>query len=175
MKNKTLMIVILLLIILVLAILVVCNKDKIIPTSATKSTTEESQKSFSIKFNGIDVTPGEKFEENKISEEANLSEIPSCAFDGVDKVYTYSNVEITVADVDKVPTVYSVYFINENISTDEGIKISDTKDLMIEKYGKNYDNSLSNVYEYTKGNVILSFIVENDIITGIEYTLLTNN
>ena len=132
------------------------------------------EKSFSVKYDGANIVPGVKFDESKISETANISEIPSCAFEGVDKVYTYPNVEITVADIDGVPTVYSVYFMDETISTGEGVKISDSKELMIEKYGENYENSLENKYDYVdvKNGVTLSFIIENNIITGIEYTLI---
>lgn len=130
-------------------------------------------KSFSVKLDEINIAPGNKFDEGKIAEEANVSEIPSCAFDGIDKIYTYSNVEITVSDINGVPTVYSVYFKDDTIYTEEGLKISDNKDLMIEKYGKDYNNSLKNKYDYTKGDTTLSFVLENDIITGIEYTLIT--
>ena len=46
---------------------------------------------------------------------------------------------------------------------------------MIEKYGENYEISLETKYTYTRGDVDLSFIIENDIITSIEYTLKTDN
>ena len=45
---------------------------------------------------------------------------------------------------------------------------------MIEKYGENYTITLETKYTYTSGNVELSFIIENDMITSIEYTLKTN-
>ena len=46
-----------------------------------------------------------------------------------------------------------------------------SKDYMIEKYGNDYENSLSTKFDYVKNGVTLSFIVENDMITGIEYVL----
>ena len=55
------------------------------------------------------------------------------------------------------------------------IKITDSKEKMIEKYGENYEISLETKYTYTRGDVDLSFIIENDIITSIEYTLKTDN
>ena len=152
--------------------LTACGEEK---TEKVVKKVEEadSSKSFLIEYDDVDVTPGAIFDESKISKTANVSEIPSCAFDGVDKVYTYPEVEITVAEINGKSTVYSVYFIDETITTGEGVKISDSKDLMIEKYGKDYDNSLNNKFDYNKGNVTLSFVIENDIITGIEYTLIT--
>ena len=169
-KNKILKIfLIIVFMFLILIMLTGCGEEE------KKSKQENAlEKSFSIEYDGADIIPGTKFDENKISEIANISEIPSCAFEGVDKVYTYPNVEITVADIDGVPTVYSVYFMDETISTGEGVKISDSKELMIEKYGENYENSLENKYDYVdvKNGVTLSFIIENNIITGIEYTLI---
>ena len=44
---------------------------------------------------------------------------------------------------------------------------------MIEKYGTDYEQKLGNKYIYLNGNVELSFIIESDIITAIEYTLVT--
>ena len=45
---------------------------------------------------------------------------------------------------------------------------------MIETYGEDYNLSMDNKYTYTRENVELSFIVENNIITSIEYTLKTD-
>ena len=140
-----------------LVFLTACGEEK--SSSSSSSSETKTKAGLSIKYDGVNVVP----------------EIPSCAFDGVDKVYNYSNVEITVAEVNGTPTVYSVYFKDDTISTNEGVKISDSKDLMLEKYGEDYKNTLSNKYDYTNENVELSFIVENDIITGIEYTLITEN
>jgi hypothetical protein len=100
-------------------------------------------------------------------------ELSSCAFDGNDKVYTYENMEITVSPLDGKDIVYSVYFLNDRITTKEGVKITDDKETMIETYGENYKN-INNKYSYLKGDVLLSFIIENDIIISIEY-MYSNN
>ncbi len=138
----------------------------------TKESNTENSKSntaFSVKYRGEEIVPGTEFSVNKIDEEANISEIPSCAFDGIDKIYTYKNFEIIVASVNGKDTIYSVYFDNDEMETTEG----DTKDHMIEKYGTDYEQKLGNKYIYLNGNVELSFIIESDIITAIEYTLVT--
>lgn len=150
----------------ILISLTACGEEKTKTEAKSKASS-----GFLIKYKGVDITPGKSFDETEISETAEKSEIPSCAFDGVDKVYTYPEVEITVAEIDGKDTIYSVYFIDENIATNEGVKISDPKDFMLEKYGNDYENSLSTKFDYVKNGVTLSFIVENDIITGIEYVL----
>lgn len=138
-----------------------------------KNEDNNDKTTFSIKYKDVEIVPGTEFSADKIAEEAALSEIPSCAFNGTDKVYTYENFEIIIASVDGKDTVYSVYFDNDEVETTEGVKVTDTKEIMIEKYGNEYKQELGNKYIYTKGNVELSFIVESDIITAIEYTLIT--
>lgn len=95
----------------------------------------------------------------------------SCAFDGMDTCYTYSGLEVIVSPINGQDKVYSVYFIDDSVETNEGIKISDSKQAMIEKYGEQYSILTGNKYTYTKGNVELSFMVENDTIISIEYIL----
>lgn len=156
------------LIIMVMLVLTGCNNSKEVETS------KDIAEAFSVKYKNTQIVPGTEFIEEKIDEKPEFSEIPSCAFDGTDKVYTYSGVEITVAKFDNKDKVYSVYFLDDSVETEEGVKITDSTDTMIEKYGENYAITMGTKYTYTKGDVELSFIIENDVITSIEYTLKTN-
>ena len=171
-KSKSFIIVIIG--IIAMLILTGCNNQNNSQEGETIQTSLENTEKFSVNYNGVEVTPGTEFNEDAIEEEATFSEIPSCAFEGTDKVYTYSGMEITVATIDNKDTVYSVYFIDDSVETEEGVKIADSKEKMIEKYGENYTITLETKYTYTSGNVELSFIIENDMITSIEYTLKTN-
>ena len=169
MKNKGILIVgLIILAIIVVACVCLLNNKK------SKQTNSDVANTFSLKYEGVEVIPGTEFDETQISKEASVIEVPSCAFEGSDKVYTYDNAEITVADVDGKNTVYSVYFINSEMQTNEGVKIGSTKQDMIDKYGSEYEQVLENRFVYTKNNVELAFIIENDTITGIEYTLKTD-
>lgn len=133
----------------------------------------DRETSFSVSYQNINILPGTEFKRNAFNDQPEYSEIESCAFEGLDKVYTYDDVEITTANINGKETIYSVYFLSENITTTEGIKLSDEKAKMIEKYGNNYDN-FGNQYSYTKGIVKLAFIIENDIINSIEYTYIVD-
>ncbi len=173
MKKGILIIVVIVLIIIAGVIIFnVVNNDKKENTTANANQLENG---YEVEYKGVNVTPGTKFDENAISEEYDFYEIQSCAFEGNDKVYTYSGIEIDVAEVDGVDTVYYVYFLDTEVETEEGIKISDTLDDMLDAYGEDYENSVENSYVYTRGDVNLTFIVENDVITSIEYTLNVNN
>ena len=138
------------------------------------STKEEVVETFELSYQEIEIIPGKDFQSSALKdEELNFMELSSCAFDGNDKVYTYENMEITVSPLDGKDIVYSIYFLNDRITTKEGVKITDDKETMIETYGENYKN-INNKYSYLKGDVLLSFIIENDIIISIEY-MYSNN
>jgi hypothetical protein len=129
---------------------------------------------FKFSYKEVDVTPGKEFKSESINEKASYFELDSCAFEGNDKVYTYENIEVTSSEMNGKNIVYSVYLLNDAVSTPEGVKITDDKEIMIEKYGENYEY-INNEYIYIKSNVALSFIVENDTIISIEYIYNSNN
>lgn len=146
---------------LLLIILVGCTSNENIKE-------EINDEKYKFNYNNIDLTPGTKFDNTSIDEEYEFFELDSCAFEGNDKVYKYENFELTSSSINDVETIYSIYFLNDSIKTIEGVKITDDLSLMIDKYGNSYE-LINNEYKYTKSNVILSFIVENDIIVSIEY------
>ena len=86
----------------------------------------------------------------------------------MDKIYTFDNYEIHTYPENSTDKVLSVYFLNDQVSTTEGVKIGDSMDKMVETYGDSYEQ-LETQYTYTKGLTQLKFIVENDVITSIEY------
>ena len=134
MKNKKVIIVLVIVVLLLIGFAgIFFSKNN------KKENNSGTRKNFSMIYKGIEVLPGKKFDESQIEEKADFSEIPSCAFSGTDKVYTYEGVEIIVAQIDNIDKVYSVYFINDLAQTGEGLKIADNKQKMIETYGEDYN------------------------------------
>lgn len=124
-----------------------------------------------LTYMDADITPGRSFNAKSIAAEATKSELPSCAFEGMDHVYRYDNIEITANVKDGKETIYLVYFIDETAVTNEGVKIGDSKSRMLEAYGDGYTNDVT-LYSYISdnGKVQINFQIEDDIITGIDYT-----
>ena len=173
MNKKVLIVIAIIVVIAVVVAVYVATQnsgDKTNP-EAQNVTGEVQDESFKVSYLGVDVTPGTPFNRNDIPEEGTYSEIPSCAFEGTDNVATFSHAEITSAQVNGVETVYSVYFLDTEIKTEEGVAISDDRAKVIEAYGENFEEN-GNKITYTKGNVELSFLIENDIVTSIEYVLV---
>lgn len=109
-----------------------------------------------------------------LGEPASYFEAPSCAFQGIDKMYTYSHFEIDTypdGDTDKISMIL---FLDDLVSTPEGVCIGMSKADMEKAYGTDYEVS-SGFYRYTKDNMKLSFIIENEEITSIEYDSMVLN
>lgn len=145
------------------------NKDS--GESKVSQSAEENKKEdiFMLKTGEKEIKLGEEFSKEKFGEEKDYSEIASCAFEGLDKTYTYDNYEITTFPDGEKERIYSIYFLNEEMETTEGVKLSDGIDKMKNTYGEEYENQ-GNQYTYKKGKTNLEFIVENDTITSIQYT-----
>lgn len=168
MNKKTIIILVAILVIaaVIIGAVVISSKGK-----NDSTTNSNAVGTFSIKYKDIEIVPGTEFKSDAFGENIEPFISPNCAFGDEDKIYAYEHLEITVANINGKDTVCSVYFLDTETSTTEGVSVADSKDKMIEKYGEDYKESVGR-YTYTRGNVELSFLVEKDIITGIEYTLI---
>lgn len=137
-----------------------------------KTNNENIEDTYIFNYEGLDIELGNVFSTEKYGKEEGYSEIESCAFDGLDKVYKYSNYEISTYPDGEKDRINSVYFLDDSIKTKEGIGITDTFDDMIKAYGKKYEKQ-DNLYTYTKNNTSIKFIIENNIIISIEYQYIT--
>ncbi|MBR0091332.1 MAG: hypothetical protein IJP92_06515 [Lachnospiraceae bacterium] len=104
-----------------------------------------------------------------LGEPNSYFEAPSCAFDGVDKTYTYPNFVIDTYPVDGVDLVSRVFLSNDLVETSEGLAIGQTKQNMIDIYGSEYEENGTECI-YTNGNMKLRVIVEEDRVKTITYT-----
>ena len=144
-------------------------------TNPSKSqTTEKAKEGYIFTDGEKKAILGEEFNKEAFGKEESYSEIASCAFEGLDRTYAYLNYEITTFPDGEKERIYTIYFLNENVQTREGVKITDTLEKMKEVYG-NETGKQGNQYVYTKGKTNLEFIVEEDVITSIQYTYTAEN
>ena len=125
---------------------------------------------FRFIYEGVTLIPGEIFEQSVLGKYSGVSEVPSCAFDGNDRVYNYKMFELTAYIDEKEERIYSIYFIDPNLPTTEGLCLGDTVDNMKSLYGEDYE-MVGTSYDYTRGDTVLSIITQNDVVVGIEYRL----
>lgn len=131
---------------------------------------ESSEKGYVFEVNGVKVVVDADMEPiaETLGEPDSYFEEPSCAAQGIAKLYTYSSFEIdTYPDGDK-DLVACVILKDDNVTTLEGVDLSMTKAEVIEVYGENYEETEGRI-AYEKDGMKLCFILDGENIAAIEY------
>ena len=99
----------------------------------------------------------------------SYTEATSCAFDGLDKNYTFTSfIMTTYPDGDK-DRVNSLTLLDDTVSTADKISIGDSKEKVEEVYGADSFNGV-NAYILTEGDAQLTVIIDGDKVSSIQYT-----
>lgn len=108
-----------------------------------------------------------------LGEPQDKYEAESCAFQGMDRTYTYPGYTIDTYENNGVETILYVTFKDDTVSTTEGLSIGENIDKAKELYGEGgTDNGASIIY--TKGASTLSIIYgEDGVISQIQYGAVT--
>lgn len=107
-----------------------------------------------------------------LGEEIEYYEAKSCAFDGMDKTYTYAGFQLMTYPMDDKDYVSVVVLKDDTVSTQEGVCIGDEKSKVEEVYGTDYTDN-NGAYTYTKGKSVLEFIFDGEVVASITYTAIT--
>ena len=134
-------------------------------------TVVESEDSFVFSYKGLDIRMNQDMSEvlEVLGEPNSYFEAASCAFDGMDRMYTYSSFEIDSYPDGDMERVSAIYFKDDLVTTAEGISLYMMKDDMEEAYGTDYEVVDSSCI-YSRGGSTLTFILnDSDEIISIEY------
>ena len=105
-----------------------------------------------------------------LGEPKQYSESPSCAFDGLDKVYVYAGFKIQTYPQNGKDYVLSVELTDDSVATPEGIAIGATKDQVATAYGTpNSESDTALSYLDTAKKVTLQFLLRDGKVTNIQY------
>lgn len=104
-----------------------------------------------------------------LGEPISYFEAASCAFEGLDKTYTYSGFLITTRPEGDADFVNSILLTDDSTATPEGIYIGCSADDVIAAYGEEPQTESEWVLGYTKGGVSMNFVLENGKVVSIEY------
>lgn len=130
----------------------------------------KNEASYIFTYDGMEISVNEDIESvvEKLGEPVAYYEAASCAFEGLDKIYTYASFRLDTYPQDGKDILASIYFKDDLVKTTEGISLYMTKDDMIKAYGEATTVN-DNEYIYEKGNGCLRFILKDDEIISIEY------
>lgn len=144
--------------------------------SSGKNTKEknENAKGYIFENKGITISMTDKATPilKKLGKEKDYFEANSCAFQGKDKTYTYSGFELHTYEKNKTDYVASVVFLDDSISTKEGINLDSSLDDVLKTYGNKYTEK-SGVYTYIKDKTKLIITIKDKKIKAISYIAIT--
>lgn len=127
-------------------------------------------KGYVFEYNGVKI--GMDMEAAPIiaalGEPASYFEAASCAFEGLDKTYSYDSFEIDTYEMDGKDYIAAVFFCDDLIETPEGVALFETKADMMKAYGEGFKEELG-MLVYENDGMKLKFILEGDEIISIEY------
>ncbi len=145
-------------------------------TDPTNSQAIDEPEAYTFIYKNQKLTIGAEAEPilAELGEPINYFEAPSCAFQGMDKIYTYPGLEITTYnDESDEDFIYSVSLIDDTVATPENIMLGLAAEDVKNAYGNDYTESLNQLL-YRQGNTDLKFIFADDELVSIEYFLVTD-
>lgn len=103
-----------------------------------------------------------------LGEPDSYFEAASCAFEGLDKTYTYSGFEVDTYPAGDEDRISAVIIKDDSVATAEGVRIGDSLEKLQEAYGSESSKE-GGLLVYAKDGMELCFILQDDAIVSIEY------
>ncbi|MBR3446676.1 MAG: hypothetical protein IKH27_02575 [Oscillospiraceae bacterium] len=131
---------------------------------------------FDYVLNGTAIVVGEEAAPvlEKLGEAESVFEAPSCAFTGSSYYYTYGGVQVVTYPDEHDQSLNRLYEVDLNDSsaaTNEGIKVGDSYDDLIAKYGTPTQETPAYASYQTEGKAV-RFFLNGDSIKQIVYTIV---
>lgn len=125
---------------------------------------------YVFEYKGVKIAPDMNTNEflAALGDPLHYYEVKSCAFEGMDKIYTYTSFEISTYPNGTNDLVSSIYFKDDTVTTQEGAYLGMAKSDVLALYGSNYIES-AGAYVYSKGGMELHFIFDGETLASIEY------
>ena len=134
---------------------------------------DPQEENFTFTYNGTKITLGAEAAPiiDALGEPRSYTEEPSCAFEGMDKTYYYGSFYLSTYPMDGKDYVYNLWFADDGVSTDEGIRIGSTQSQVEDAYGKECLNGTTS-FVLTKGQSRLMILIEDDTVSSIRYEVI---
>lgn len=128
---------------------------------------------YYVRYNGMEIHMNQPSEEviSALGDDYSYFEAPSCAYEGMDRIYTYSSIAVYCYTMDGVDYISSVQLRDDTVSTVEGIRVGDSADSVYATYGDDGVQGTSGV-EFFLGDSILAFVFEGGNVSAITYTAI---
>lgn len=170
MKKKT-GIIIMTIMLVIAAVITGCSSKRNDIKKDIQALSKTGLKGYLFEINGVKMSIDAEAEPviEKLGDPADYFEAPSCAFEGIDKTYTYGSYVITTYQIDGTDYIGSIILKDDMVATREGVSLYMTKADMENAYGNEYEVK-EKMFIYSKEGMNLNFIIDNNEITSIEYS-----
>lgn len=106
-----------------------------------------------------------------LGEPKSYTEQASCAFDGLDKTYSYGSFSISTYPKDGKDYISQLWFTDDQVSTEEGIRIGDSLSKVEQVYGS--DGLIcGEAYILTRGETSLTILTADGLVSSIQYSAI---
>jgi hypothetical protein len=131
---------------------------------------EKAADGFAFEYSGKKIYMGENIEDavSDIGEPKKTFEAPSCAFDGIDKIFSYSGFDLHTYPKGENDLIHTINLRDDSVSTAEGVMLGSSLSDMLKTYGDGYEQELG-MYTYKKGKTSLQFLIVDDFVDAIMY------
>lgn len=131
------------------------------------------EENFSFTYNGTKITLGAEAAPiiDALGEPRSYTEEPSCAFDGMDKTYYYGSFYLSTYPLNGKDFVYSFWFADDSVATEDGIRIGNTQADVESAYGVDCFNG-TNTYTQSEGKSKLTIILIDGFVTSIQCEII---
>ena len=140
---------------------------------APASTDAAAADAYVFTYNGVEIRMNAPADDiiAALGDGYTYFEAPSCAYEGMDKVYTYNSIVVRSYTMDGADYIAAVELKDDTVATAEGIRIGSTEDDVRAAYGEDGNAGTAGI-EYTMGDSFISFIFENGKVVAITYTAI---
>lgn len=131
------------------------------------------EENFTFTYNGTQIMLGAEAAAiiDALGEPRSYTEEPSCAFEGMDKTYYYGSFYLSTYPMDGKDYVYNLWFADDGVTTDAGIRIGSSQSQVEEAYGKDCFNG-TNSFVLTKGQSRLVILIEEEAVSSVRYEVI---
>ena len=134
---------------------------------------DPQEENLSFTYNGTKITLGAEAASiiDALGEPRSYKEEPSCAFDGMDKTYYYGSFYLSTYPLNGKDFVYSFWFADDSVATEDGVRIGNTQADVESAYGVDCFNG-TNTYTQSEGKSKLTIILIDGLVTSIQCEII---
>lgn len=140
------------------------------PTETTEPETVPADDDYVFTYQGTDIVMNAPAADiiAALGDPKSYTEETSCAFVGLDKTWFFGSFYLQTYPMEDVDYIYCLWIVDDSVETPEGIYIGATQAQVEEAYGAEAYNG-SNAYIITGENSRLTIILENGVVSSIQY------